>query len=80
MEMQLFILGHVILLGICIFIGMMHWFGDEFLKGMRDIALKNSDYSFGSAGTIFDYLLLALAVFIPLEIIYWLLHWMIVVF
>jgi hypothetical protein len=80
MELQLFILGHVILFGICIFMGMMQWFGAEVLRDMRDIALKNSDYSFGGAGTIFDYLGLALVTFIPLEIIYWLLHWMIVGF
>ena len=62
MEMQFFILGHIILLAICVGRGVFNgvFEGDDF-----------GDIVWGAGYMFF-------ALFIPLEIIYWGLHWWLV--
>ena len=59
MEMQLFILGHIILLAICLGVGATLDTGDD-----------RGDSIFVALGGLGIFL-----VFIPLEIVYWVLHW-----
>ena len=59
MEMQLFILGHVLLLGIC--------------AATMVICAKDA-----KEVPAFDFCLYILFLFVPLEIIYWILHWIFV--
>ena len=61
METQFFILGHVILYGICMIIA-----GRVF--GIND------DY-----GSLWPTLMCGLVFFIPLEAVYWFLHWLIII-
>ena len=56
MEMQLFILGHIILLGILI----------------------SGVVASGEVDTVPSVLIAVFAFFVPLEIIYWILHWIFV--
>ena len=58
METQFFILGHVILFGIC-------------MTSLSAMAADDGHHAF-------ELPFLALLYFIPLEIIYWVLHWLLV--
>ena len=64
MEMQLFLLGHVILLGMCFCTAIV-----AITQANQENIEKVSPFTFLLATAIY---------FIPLEIIYWVLHWIFV--
>jgi len=80
MEMQLFILGHVILLAFCLAMTIATFKADALLEFVKPNAKVEPKTAFEEDRKLIEMYLMWFGLFALFEIIYWLLHWMIVGF
>lgn len=80
MEMQLFILGHVILLAVCLAMTIAMFKANALLEFVDPNAKVEAKTVFTEDKKLIEMYLIWFALFGFFEIIYWLLHWMIVGF